>query len=141
MIPVLPASRNPARFHSSRGASLLEVAIGAVILVFLLAAATMISRTQIKSNTLSQDLGDESNVLRAFVDVLRTMEASSGFFAPNAERKMDFQGYRITMIFYGESSPAAYKQFPGLVLACIKAEYDKKGVHHTLETSTLLRPR
>jgi hypothetical protein len=54
---------------------------------------------------------------------------------------MDFQGYEVTMIFYDESSPGAYKQFPGLVLACIKVEYAKAGVRHKLETTTLLRPR
>lgn len=120
---------------------MIEVAIGIVILAFLLAAATRISRTQIKSNTLGADLADESNVLRAFVDVLRTMEDVPGYFAANAERKVTFQGYRISMTFYDKTSPPPYRQMPGLVLACVKAEYDKGGVHHLLETSTLLRPR
>lgn len=141
MITVFPEPKFPDAFRGSRGVSLLEVAIGIVLLAFLGSAATMMTRTQIKSNTLGDELADVSNVLRAFIDVLRTLERSSGYFEPDRERAVDFQGYRVTMIFYDESSGGAYRQFPGMVLACVKAEYQANGVKHKLETSTMLRPR
>jgi hypothetical protein len=126
-------------FGNAIGFSLLEVLVGGLILVFILVAATLYSRTSIKSNILGQGLVDESTVVKKFVEQVRGMDFNT---LPRNQEILDSAGpYKLHWIAYDQTSNSPYRQPNGLVLLCVKAEYRQAGIDHKLETVTLLGPK
>jgi hypothetical protein len=136
---IIVTVRTKKYLSKAEGFSLLEVLIGGLILVFILTAATLYSRTSIKSNLLGQGLVDESAVLKKFVEQVRSMDFNT---LPRNREVLDSAGeYKIHWIAYDQASSAPYRQPNGLVLLCVKVEYRQAGIDHKLATVTLLGPK
>lgn len=123
----------------SRGFSLLEALIGVVLLFMLIAGVVTLSRSSINATSRGQDAAGGSSILKDFVDEMRGLNIDS---IPRNIETVDTVGeYRITWTVYDQGSPGAYRQPAGLVLLCVRLDYEWVGSPRSVETTTLLGKR